>query len=566
MRPSAIRSWTRNLGMAPPSQNHIHALTGIRFVAALGVFVHHMLGKLGITFFNCPFGDGGVTFFFVLSGFILTYVYADRLKGLGDLPRFYFTRWARIWPLHVVTLAIYIFCFMKLQHIYNNEEPTRRLIANVFLLQSWVPKYSWCFSFNSVSWSISTEAFFYLMFPLLVLRRSGFWIKYLLATIGILIFIFVVYAFSDSIPKTGWAAVNPLVQCFPFVRLFEFMTGMAVGHLFLARPHLSSGQRKFWKDSLIEIGAIGLLCAYYHWQFNFPRTVHLPQMFHVLNAKIGPVLFYALLIFFFSHTRGIIGRLMGSRIMVYLGEISFAFYMIHLIVIQLLERFNFQPLPMYHGGLMLAALVLSIAAASLLYHLVEMPAKSTLLTLYDHGLGAAAIHIFSKLKTAISRPVVWASVVSIAVTVFVLQGWTLDRMEDKEAAGIIRATELFDKPIHFGNDAVLFGLVINDEGPNVELELLWLKKRDDSRDLLVEIFSNDDQRMGMVKGAQGKFAKAPVGELFVEKVSVSKEKFAAQDRLCMAFFSREEKMAFISGGPRSFYNRRLDLYKAGQGK
>lgn len=552
--------------MNSQNQNHIHALTGIRFVAALGVFVHHMLGKLGIQFFNCPFGDGGVTFFFVLSGFILTYVYADRLTQFRDLPRFYFTRWARIWPLHVVTLAIYIFCFMKLQHIYNNEEPTRRLLANAFLLQSWVPSYSWCFAFNSVSWSISTEAFFYLMFPLLLLRSGGFWLKYLLATVGISIFIFAVYHFSDSIQATGWTTVNPLVHCFPLVRLFEFMTGMAAGHLFLARPHLSNGQLSLWKDSLIEIGAIGLLCAYYHWQFNYPRTVHLPQMFHVLQAKIGPVLFYALIIFFFSHTRGIIGRLMGSRIMVYLGEISFAFYMVHLIVIQLLERHEFQPLPMYYGGLMCAALVLSIAAASLLYHLIEMPAKSTLLSLYDDGLISGAKRTFSAFTTAVSRPVVWAALASIGVTLFVLQGWTLDRMENPEAIRIIRATELFDTPVHFGNEAVLFGLVTNDEGQTVELELLWMKKRGDGRALLVEVFSKDEQRLDGVKGTQQRFAQSPVGELFVEKIRVSKEKFAAGDRLCLGFFSTEEKMAFVSNGPRSFYNRRLNVYPANGGE
>lgn len=56
---------------------------------------------------------------------------------------------------------------------------------------------------------------------------------------------------------------------------------------------------------------------------------------------------------------------MGSRPMVYLGEISFAFYMIHLIVIKLIERYDYQPLPMFHGGLMLAALILSISAAAL---------------------------------------------------------------------------------------------------------------------------------------------------------------------------------------------------------
>jgi len=543
-------------------QNHIHALTGIRFVAALGVFVHHILGKLGVTFFNCPFGDGGVTFFFVLSGFILTYVYADRLTGVADLPRFYFIRWARIWPLHVVTLAIYICCFMKFQHIYNNEEPTRRLIANVFLVHSWVPSYSWCFSFNSVSWSISTEAFFYAMFPMLVLRRTGFWIKYLLATIGIATFIFSVYVYSDSIQQTGWASVNPLVHCFPLVRLFEFMTGMAVGHIFLSRRRHSVERRSIWQDSLIEFGVIGLLCVYYHWQFNFPRTVHLPQMFHVLQAKIGPVLLYALIIFFFSHTRGIIGRFMGCRMMVYLGEISFAFYMIHLIVIQLLEQYEFRPLPMYHHGLMWAALVLSIAAASLLYHFVEIPAKGALLSLYDRGFGAAVKQAFSRLKTAIARPAVWASVAVVGVALFVLQNWTVDGMENKEAVRIIQNTKLFDKPIHFGSEAVLFGLVTNEEDSDVQVELLWVKKRDRGRAYLVEIFSKEDQRIDVVRGTQRNFAQSPVGELFVERFRVPKEKFTAEARLCVGFFSAKEKMAFVSNGPRSFYNRRLNVYTA----
>ena len=114
--------------MAKPQQHHINALTGIRFVAALGVFVQHMLGRLGVTTFVWPFGDGGVTFFFVLSGFILTYVYSHRMTGCRDLPRFYFTRWARIWPLHMVTLIFYVLFFYKLTYIFKTEELVRKLI------------------------------------------------------------------------------------------------------------------------------------------------------------------------------------------------------------------------------------------------------------------------------------------------------------------------------------------------------------------------------------------------------------------------------------------------------
>lgn len=546
--------------MDQSQKNRIGALTGIRFVAALGVFVEHILGKLGVVHLHGPFGDGGVTFFFVLSGFILTYVYADRLTSYRDLPRFYFTRWARIWPLHLVTLVIYILCFMKLAHIYNHAAPTQKLIANVLLLHSWVPNYGWCFSYNGVSWSISTEAFFYLMFPLLILNRRWFWGKYFFASVVIAAYVGVVFVKSDAINQSHWASVLPLMHCFPLVRLFEFMTGMAVARLFLALPRLLTERRYLWKDSLIEIGAIGLLLAYYFYQFYFPRTSQWPQMFYVLSAKIGPVFFYAILIFFFSYTRGIIGRFMGSRIMVYLGEISFAFYMIHLILIKLMQGYHFQPLPMYHGGVMVAALLISIAAASLLYHVVEVPAKASLLSLYDHGLISMAGEMVRRTRTAFQSTVVWAAIVVVAATILVLQNWSLERLEDPGAVEIIQKTELFEQPIHFGNEAVLFGLTSRVEAGLVEVDLAWVKKRSGVRERLVEVFSNDDRPRKNIRQSIGNYANAPVGKLFVEKITIAKQKFENGDRLCIGFFSQAEKMPFVSGGPRSFYNRRLDIF------
>ena len=372
--------------MIRPPQHQIQALTGIRFVAALGVFIHHMLGRLGITYFNDAFGDGGVTFFFVLSGFILTYAYSDRLTGSGDVRRFYFARWARIWPLHIVTLLFYVFFFFKLSYIFKTADPFRKLILNALLLQSWVPNYSWIFAYNGVSWSISTEAFFYLMFPLLVIKRGQFWIKYLILTIAIAGYILTVNAYADEINKTGWASVAPLIHCFPFVRLFEFMTGIAIGYVFLAKPNLVTSKRNFWKDSLIEFAAIGLMMAYYFWQYSFARNFELPQVFDVVLWKISPVMCYAFLVFLFAYTRGIVAQFMGSRVMVYLGKISFTFYMIHFFIITVLSEYSLAPLPQLYGGLMFVAFTLSISSASLLYHFVELPAKAGLLDLYDHGL------------------------------------------------------------------------------------------------------------------------------------------------------------------------------------
>ncbi len=546
--------------MNAPPKNHIEALTGIRFVAAFGVFIQHMLGKLGMTRFYCPFGDGGVTFFFVLSGFILTYVYADRLTRYRDVPRFYFTRWARIWPLHVVTLAVYIFCFFKLAHIYNHALPTRKLIVNVLLLQSWIPSYSWCFFYNGVSWSISTEAFFYFMFPLLIIKRGGFWLKYIIATVAIAAYVMTIFIFSDAINQTGWASVIPLMHCFPVVRLFEFMTGMAVARLFLARPRLMTDQRSIWKDTLIELGVIGLLVAYYVCRLYFPNTSQWPVMLRTLLSKVGPVFFFATIIFFFSHTRGVIGRFMGCRLMVYLGEISFAFYMIHFFFIRLLEGYDFQPLPMYYGGLFGATLVLSIASASLLYHVVELPSKACLLALYDRGIFAMAGQAFNRIKITFQSAVFWASVATVATTTLVLQNWTLDRFENKQAAKIIENTELFDRPVHFGNEAILFGLVSRKHDQNIEIELAWVKKRSTGRPRFVEIYSSDNQPRNNIRPGIGTYANAPAGKLFLEKISIASEKFTASDRLSMRFFSQKEKSAIVITGPRDHKNPQLYIY------
>ena len=135
----------------PKRVKHLKALTGLRFVAALAVFVHHTRGHFGLPKSVFPLGAAGVSFFFVLSGFILTYVYYDRLKTRAEIWRFYFTRWARIWPLHIVTLVLFLFVVQN----SLGEEPWK-VIGSALLVQSWIPNFEWVFAGNGVSWSIST--------------------------------------------------------------------------------------------------------------------------------------------------------------------------------------------------------------------------------------------------------------------------------------------------------------------------------------------------------------------------------------------------------------------------
>lgn len=140
----------------------IKSLTSLRFFFALAVFLHHYSVKGAVIFEN---GFIGVSFFFILSGFILSYSYKDRLFS-GNISKwdFYVARFARIYPLHLLTFLMFITLL-----VYNNNLPDWKvLFSNLFLFQSWIPFKHYYFSVNEPSWSISCEAFFYAVFPALL--------------------------------------------------------------------------------------------------------------------------------------------------------------------------------------------------------------------------------------------------------------------------------------------------------------------------------------------------------------------------------------------------------------
>ena len=207
------------------------ALTGLRFLAAALILRAHSKSDLHIPLPAVSF-DHGVSLFFVLSGFILAHVY-PRLES-GMRPNiFSLLRVIRIWPAHVVALLLVV--------IALGTEINERFPANVLMVHGWIPSAPWYFSYNSVSWSISTEFFFYLMFPLLIWNWTRtFWWKWL-AALGLLILLCsfarvtsmqVGYS-SHNIPTTyGLLCINPLA------RLLEFVSGMVAYSAFAwLRPY-----------------------------------------------------------------------------------------------------------------------------------------------------------------------------------------------------------------------------------------------------------------------------------------------------------------------------------------
>ena len=142
-------------------------LTSLRSFAALAVVAYHAVAAFWpdhpLLVLLTSSGFTGVTFFYVLSGFVLTWSWRGQRNR-----DFYRNRAARVWPLHALTLCC---------RAARGADGARAAMGNALLLHAWVPDRSWYYGLNGVSWSLSCEAFFYACFPVLVvlLSRTRSW-------------------------------------------------------------------------------------------------------------------------------------------------------------------------------------------------------------------------------------------------------------------------------------------------------------------------------------------------------------------------------------------------------
>lgn len=341
---------------------HLFPLTSLRFFAALAIVLFHLDKHVPITFPNSL--SLGVSFFFVLSGFILTHAYGEEFP----IKQFFLNRFARLWPVHV-------FCFMLSILLLEAErvELSVRTLLNLTLLQAWVPLKGVPFAFNGPSWSISAELFFYALFPLLVKCHRLVLILVLCLAISILSFQFIELQSPSeisSIPIYSFLTAHYLLQ-FPPVRLAEFVAGILAGRLY------KRGWGANFGGSFFEATAIVVMIYYSTWLSTL-RSGDLPisAEFKLWFSQTGAMFVFAALIFVFAHGRGLIGKFISNRVFVKLGEISFCTYMFHYIVI----RFCVENMSQVHWAInAVFVIVVSYGGSWLMYELVERIARRKIL-------------------------------------------------------------------------------------------------------------------------------------------------------------------------------------------
>lgn len=469
----------------------LNALTGLRAIAALAVFAHHFMELMDCKVIGGPVGGIGVSFFFVLSGFILVYVYKDRLNKTTT-PKFYFTRFVRIWPLHAVCLLL--IAWLLPSFLPATELPWLRAFSHWSLVQAWYPTANWIECYNGVAWSISAEAFFYLVFPLLLLGSSRqFWMKYacLFAVTFAAMFVMAsTFAPVSPIKEIVSSSLDPrkVVQFFPPFRLLEFMTGMAAGIIFLKRKTqlTAFAQSRHWtvtaKATALEAIVLALSIGCYQIFVSSGLFHHLhtfkncgATLTHWLSLS-GGMFFHAAVIYVFAQSVGWIARLAGSRVMVFLGEISFAFYMIHFPLIYFAKQKFWFGTNFSVGYFAVLTLALSIGVSAWLYYLVEVPVKTTMLKWYagNTSLRQLAAEIAIKpMQRLAQSPLIFALILIVAIPVVVTKVYKRVDRKSFTAAAIMKSASPEFQPVHFGNQVELLAADVVPRRDAARVNTVW---------------------------------------------------------------------------------------------
>ena len=314
------------------------ALSSLRFVAAILIVLCHFHYIFWPWDVWGPFEDFSavVSFFLMLSGFMLTLAYGPMTWPQAG--RFITLRLARIWPLHLLMLGVTFWLLPIIRdQTMTLKESTSILWASIFLLQAWLPVQDYFFSFNVITWYLSTLLACYLAFPLLIRNFAQTWPWKL--GVGLLL---LVGAFGLSLDKPlfahhgisgqGWLYVSPLS------RMFEFIVGMCAALFYQwlqSRYPKTMGQATVLEALALLL--VGLAMASSSVMAHL--LGHIPIWGKLLTyyaSFAGATLFpFFLLLIVFAMERGYFSRLLAHPAPVLLGELSFGIYLMHVTLIHL---------------------------------------------------------------------------------------------------------------------------------------------------------------------------------------------------------------------------------------
>lgn len=321
----------RNRPQPAKSIDKIAPLTGLRFFAAIAVVFFHFGRALfpqmpGFLMGVATGGAHGVTLFYMLSGFVLAYNYAnpERPRGFRKMD-FWVARFARIYPVYALSLLIslnkvYFLDPLSPVNILRSLAPMTMVVT---LTQAWEVSYATFWNFPA--WTLSDEAFFYLVFPWACAAVCKLKPARIIHVALVLWLINLVTGVANLLLRPANPQIaeflREVIAVWPPLRIPEFLLGLVLGRLYLTCPQLRIRHRD-------AVATIALLVI-------------------VIIIGLGPSnaftislleLPFGLLIYALASGPGYLYRLLSIPLVLLLGEASYAIYILQVPIMHAIFR------------------------------------------------------------------------------------------------------------------------------------------------------------------------------------------------------------------------------------
>ena len=327
-------------------------------------------------------GAQGVDLFFILSGFVLTWNYLDRMgpswSARANL-HFLWLRLSRVWPIYLVTMGLAAAWIIFTLHVGTVPSPNVdkltavSFVRQLLMVQLWFAPFFDDTSWDGPAWSISAEWLAYLLFGLLVL------LVFRIARVSRARILFLL-AFFAALPPTLLLLASGMLYT-PWSWLPRIVAQFTAGALACAavrRLRLTDGRRQ--AAGIVSLVLVTALVGGLYYYDSHPVSGMID------SGGLMAVLFTPIVVAL-SVGVGTLPALLSTRVLVYGGRISFSLYMIHepvhtawnWAVVQYTITMPKSVEKVVVVGLILAA----IAAAVALFHFVEEPAQRWMRSMVD---------------------------------------------------------------------------------------------------------------------------------------------------------------------------------------
>jgi peptidoglycan/LPS O-acetylase OafA/YrhL len=303
--------------------DRLNALTGLRAFAAVNIVLFHFSNPLwfGVLAPVVNAGYASVSFFILLSGYVLAYNYAARARaGQLDTIRFYKARFTRLYPIYLLSL---IMAWRMVPGEYASHTHGMfwaGMVLAPLLLQGWIPEIATFL--NTPAWTMSAESFYYLLFPWLARWKQPGRIPPLLERLGIIWLLglipgtlYIIFS-PDGIPHPDRFSTGPWLQALKYTpppHLMSFVFGVVLAELdeLIPRP----GRVR------LLLGVIGFGGTF----FLLWLGADIP--YAIIHDGLLMPLFGCIILGLSGDN--VLARVLGVRPLVFVGEASYCLYLLH---------------------------------------------------------------------------------------------------------------------------------------------------------------------------------------------------------------------------------------------